>query len=119
MTALEVRPAPAAPRHRAPRNTPAADPHAQLIAAFNRLLGTPQSTLMDAQDALGQLAGVLINAMSPDEPSVEPLLSERDLVRLVDRAASRLGCPPAPVPSRAARLAGLLVVRPGRWVRHG
>jgi hypothetical protein len=116
MTTLEV-----ARSRRVPSTVPAADAHAQLIAAFNRLLGTPQSTLMDAQDALGQLAGVLINAMSPVDPSAVPLLSERDLVRLVNRAADRLGCPPvaAPVPvSRVSRLAGLFAIRPGRWVRH-
>jgi hypothetical protein len=117
MTTLEV--AHVARRRRASRTVSASDPHAQLIAAFNRLLGTPESTLMDAQDALGALVGALINAMSPDKPGVVPALTEPDLVRLVDRAASRLGCPPAPAPvSRLSRLAALFAFHPSRWVRH-
>jgi hypothetical protein len=112
MTALEAR---VAPRHRAPRMASAADSHAQLIASGNRLLAAAETTEeTTAQDVLGCLIGSLINALSAGEPA----LSERDLVGLVDRAANRLGCPPAPVRSRAARLAGLFAVHPGRWVRH-
>lgn len=114
MTALETRAAPVARRHRTPRMTSAADPHAQLIAASNRLLAASETTEeTTAQDVLGCLIGSLINALSAGEL----VLSERDLVRLVDRAANRLGCPPVSR-SRATRLVGLFTVRPGRWVRH-
>jgi hypothetical protein len=98
MTVLEDRiTAVAAPRSapRRARPAPSSDLHARLLAAANRLLDAPSSTVETTfEDTLGQLVGGLINMV----PSGGKSPSKHDVVELVERIANRLGCPPEPAP---------------------
>lgn len=93
---------PLQPRSPRPARTAAAshDPHSQLIEALDRLVSIAAATELTAQDALGGLAGALINAM---QPGAKPLSKHR-LIELVDRVADGLGCPPVPLAAEARRV---------------
>jgi hypothetical protein len=98
MTITEDRIAPVVPLHGARRRArvaPGSDLHARLLAAANRLLDAPASTVETTfEDTLGQLVGGLINMV----PSGGKSPSKRDVVELVERIANRLSCPPEPAP---------------------